>query len=112
MHNSNENMTTMKHNGSKHHKKSSNDDDALVPKCFCVLHNKDNHWSNDYTVMKEQVARMCTAWSNQSPAEHSCKKCENKQHQEYDKKELHAMIQKQVQKYVAEAFQLQLPTWQ
>jgi hypothetical protein len=54
---------------------------------------------------------MCTAWSAQSPAECSCKKHENKQHQDQDKKEFHAMIKKEVQKCFAEAFQAQFATY-
>jgi hypothetical protein len=62
-------------------------------------------------VIKDQVARMRTAWSAQSPAEHSHKKCENKQHQDQDKKEFHTMIKKEVQKCVMEAFQAQFATY-
>jgi hypothetical protein len=53
---------------------------------------------------------MHTAWSAQSPAEHSHKKCENK-HQDQDKKEFHTMIKKEVQKCVMEAFQAQFATY-
>jgi hypothetical protein len=37
-------------------------------------HKKDDHWTNDCTVFKDQVARMRAAWSAQSPAEDSHKK--------------------------------------
>jgi hypothetical protein len=109
--NSNEDKNKMKRKGQKHHKKLSDDNNALAPKCFCILHKKDDHWTNDCMVIKDQVTRMCSAWSAQSPAEHSCKKCENKQCQAQDKNDFHTMIKKDVQKCVMEAFQTHFATY-
>jgi hypothetical protein len=54
---------------------------------------------------------MHAAWSAQSLAKHSHKKCENKQCQDKHTKEFHTMIKKEVQKGVAEAFQTQFATY-
>jgi hypothetical protein len=72
---------------SKKHCKKSSDDDSLAPKHFCMLHTNDDHWTIDCTVVKDQVTRMCAAWSAQSPAECSGKKLENKC-QENDKSDM------------------------
>jgi hypothetical protein len=58
---SNENKNKKKQKGQKHRKKSSDDNNVPGPKHFCILHKKDDHWTNDCMVIKDQVARMCTA---------------------------------------------------
>jgi hypothetical protein len=63
MNNSNEDDNKKKQRGQKHHKKPSDDNNALAPSHFCILHKKVNHWTNDCTVLKDQVTRMHTAWS-------------------------------------------------
>jgi len=70
-------------------KSSGNDSSLMVCKRFCILHQKDDHWTDDCSVVKKQVAAMRAGWSNQTPAEWSCKKHEQEQQQKKEKNELH-----------------------
>jgi len=70
---------------SRKKKSSGNDSSSMARKRFCLLHIKDDHWTDNCSVVKEQINAMHAAWSNQTLAEQSHKNCEQEQQQKKEK---------------------------
>ena len=85
--------------------KGDEDSSSRPKKKPCMLCEKDNHGTDDCTIVKQQIQRMKATYRAQSPEERKRKKREWQKNKPPNREEIHAMVKDTVKESVQEVFQ-------